>query len=64
MSDSSVVNAEACEVDFVTAVCLVRRRAAEEEGFNLREFVGKNLFPPKRDTVVISNLLTYKEGEI
>ena len=61
MNESNVAETESCEVDFMTAVCLVRRRPGEVEGFDSSKFVRRSSFLPKRD-LVISNLLTYKEG--
>ena len=58
-----MADTESCVVDFVTAVCLVRRRPGEGEAFDLSKLVGSSLFLPKRNPV-ISNLLTYEEGQI
>ena len=44
MRDTSVTDAETCEVDFMTAMCLVRRRPRERKGFNLSKFIGRGLF--------------------
>jgi len=48
----SVVDTESCEVDCVTAVCLVRGKPGEGEGFYSSKFVGRSLFLPKRDPVI------------
>ena len=50
-----------CEVDFMTAMSLVRRR--ERQGFILSKFIGRSLILPKGDPV-ISDMFAYKEGEI
>ena len=50
MSELRVADTESCEVDFVTAVDLGRRRPGEEEGIDLRKFVGRCLFLPKRSS--------------
>jgi len=44
MCDTSVTDAETCEVDFMKAMCLVRRRPGERQGFNLNKFIGRGLF--------------------
>ena len=59
----SEADTDSYEVDFVTVVCSVIRKPGEWEGFDLSRFVGRSLFLPNRNPV-ISNLLTYKEGEI
>jgi len=50
VSEPRVADKESCEVHFVTTVRLVRRRPGEGEDFDLSKFVGRSLFPPKRDS--------------
>ena len=63
MCDTSVTYAETCEVDFMTAMYLVRRRPGEKQGFNLSKFIGTDLFLPNGNPV-ICDIFAYKEGEI
>ena len=63
MRDMSVTDAEMCEVDFTTAMIVVRRRPGEWQGFNLSEFIGRSLILPTGGPVV-SNMFAYNEGEI
>jgi len=52
-----------CEIDFMTAMSLWDGDEEKGRGFNLREFIGRNLILPKEDPV-ISAMLAYKEGQI
>ena len=61
--DTSVTDAETCEVDFTTAMGLVRRRPGERYRFNLSKFIGRGLFLPKGNPEVC-DIFAYKEGEI
>jgi len=63
MCDTSVTHASMGEVDFMTAMSLVRRRPGERYGFNLSKFIGRGLFLPKVNPMVC-DIFTYKEGEI
>jgi len=44
VSESSMADTESCEVDSVTAGCLVRRRPGGGEGLDLSEFVERSSF--------------------
>jgi len=61
--DTSVTDAERCEIDFMKAMCLLRRRPGKWQGFNLSKSIGRSLFLPKGNRVAC-DISAYKESEI
>ena len=60
MSESTVSATKSCEIDFVTAVCLLRRRPEEGERFDLSKLVGRSSFLLQRDPVISDLLIRMK----